>query len=216
VETKFHVLNSQIEPGRAYTAFTQQIEMKRPWPTMTGRQQFYIDHPWILKFGEELPLHKDPIDDPDFPLHWNSPHGRWSVQSNWRDHRHMLRLQRGLPYVHISPEEAQLRSIKDNHWVRVFNRYGSFVLRAKISPSEKPGRITMYHGWEKYLGFLHGGWQSVTSVKIKPTQLVGGYGHLEFRPNYWGPAANNRDFKVQIEKYTGPLAGDEPWMKKEV
>ena len=30
-----------------------------PLGTMTGRQQFYIDHDWYLKeFGEELPTYK--------------------------------------------------------------------------------------------------------------------------------------------------------------
>ena len=31
------------------------VEKKRPYPTLTGRQQFYIDHPWFLELGEELP-----------------------------------------------------------------------------------------------------------------------------------------------------------------
>ena len=57
------------------------------------------------------------------------------------------------------------------------------------------------------LGFLQGGWQSPTVIKIKPTQLVGGYGHVNFKLNYWGPTGNNRDVKVDIVKYT-PTAGD--------
>lgn len=61
----------------------------------------------------------------------------------------------------------------------------------------------MYHGWERYLGFGTGGWQSLTYVKIKPTQLAGGYGQLQFRLNYWGPTGNNRDIRVEIEKYDG-------------
>ena len=34
---------------RALTDFTEQ---KWRWPTRTGRQQFYIDHPWFLEAGE--------------------------------------------------------------------------------------------------------------------------------------------------------------------
>jgi complex iron-sulfur molybdoenzyme family reductase subunit alpha len=64
----------------------------------------------------------------------------------------------------------------------------------------------MYHGWERYLGFLQGGWQSPTFIKIKPTQLVGGYGHINFRLNYWGPTGNNRDVRVDIAKYTPTAA----------
>ncbi len=209
VATDPEAWNSDVEEGRAYTPFTHQIEKKRPWRTLTGRQQFYIDHPWYLELGESLPVHKDPADDPKFPLFWNTPHGRWSIHSTWRDNRYMLRLQRGLPIVYIHPDEAASRGIADNDWVRVFNDQGSAVVKVNIRPGEKTGRLTMYHGWERFLGFQQGGWQSLTYIKIKPTQLIGKYGHLNFVLNYWGPTGNNRDLKVEIEKYTGPVAGYE-------
>jgi complex iron-sulfur molybdoenzyme family reductase subunit alpha len=198
--------NSEIEEGRAYTPFTHQIEKKRPWRTLTGRQQFYIDHPWFLDFGEQLPIHKAPVEDTEYPLYWNTPHGRWSIHSTWRDNRYMLRLQRGLPIVYLHPDDAATRGIADNDWVRIFNGQGEAIVKAKILPGEKSGRLTMYHGWEKFLGFQNGGWQSLTYIKIKPTQLVGKYGHLNFKLNYWGPTGNNRDIRVEIAKYTGPIA----------
>jgi complex iron-sulfur molybdoenzyme family reductase subunit alpha len=200
------VWNSEIEDGRAYTPFTHQVEKKRPWRTLTGRQQFYVDHEWFLRLGEQLPVHKDAVDDPEFPLYWNTPHGRWSIHSTWRDNRYMLRLQRGLPIVYVAPADAEKRGIVDNAWVRVFNKHGQAIVKAKILPGEKPGRLTMYHGWEKFLGFQQGGWQSLTYIKIKPTQLVGHYGHLNFKLNYWGPTGNNRDIKVDVAPYHGPIA----------
>lgn len=206
VDTDAEIWNSDIEEGRAYTPFTHQIEKKRPWRTLTGRQQFYIDHDWYLKLGEQLPAHKEPQENPSYPLYWNTPHGRWSIHSTWRDNRYMLRLQRGVPIVYIHPDDAANRNIRDNDWVKIFNQEGSAVVRAKILPGEKAGRLTMYHGWERYLGFQQGGWQSLTYIKIKPTQLIGGYGHLNFKLNYWGPTGNNRDIKVEIAKYTGPVA----------
>ncbi len=202
--------NSDIEEGRAYAPFTHQLEKKRPWRTLTGRQQFYIDHPWYIAQGEALPVHKEPQDDPEHPLYWNTPHGRWSIHSTWRDNRYMLRLQRGLPIVYLHPEDAGSRGIADNDWVRIHNGSGEAVVKAKILPGEKRGRLTMYHGWERFLGFQQGGWQSLTYIKIKPTQLIGGYGHLNFKLNYWGPTGNNRDIKVEIEKYTGPVALYDP------
>jgi complex iron-sulfur molybdoenzyme family reductase subunit alpha len=202
--------NSEIEDGRAYTPFTHQIEKKRPWRTLTGRQQFYIDHDWYLELHEELPAHKDAYDDAEFPLYWNTPHGRWSIHSTWRDNRYMLRLQRGMPIVYIHPDDAEKRGIKDNDWVRIHNKQGEAIVRSKILPGEKAGRLTMYHGWERFLGFQQGGWQSLTYIKIKPTQLIGGYGHLNFKLNYWGPTGNNRDIKVDIARYDGPVAA---WAK---
>ena len=199
-----NVWNSDIEEGRAYTPFTHQVEKLKPWRTLNGRQQFYIDHEWYLDMDEQLPTYRVPQDDKDYPLFWNTPHGRWSIHSTWRDNRYLLRLQRGLPIVYINPDVAEGRGIKDNDWVRIFNDQGATVCKAKIRPGEKDDRITMYHGWEKYLGFQMGGWQSLTYIKIKPTQLIGKYGHLNFKLNYWGPTGNNRDIKVDIEKYDGP------------
>ncbi|MBI2842868.1 MAG: molybdopterin-dependent oxidoreductase [Armatimonadetes bacterium] len=200
VATDPEIWTSDVEEGVAYTGFKHHVEKKKPWRTLVGRQQFYIDHPWYLDLNEQLPVHKEPIEE-KYPLYWNTPHGRWSIHSTWRDNRYMLRLQRGLPIVYIHPEDAAARGIYDKDWVRIYNNIGDAVCRVQILPGEKKGRLTMYHGWERYLGFLQGGWQSLTYIKINPTQLIGKYGHVNFKLNYWGPTGNNRDIKVEIEKY---------------
>jgi complex iron-sulfur molybdoenzyme family reductase subunit alpha len=205
VATDPEIWTSDIEEGIAYTPFKHQVEHKKPWPTLVGRQQFYIDHDWFLRLGESLPSHQAPIpeDDSRYPLYWNTPHGRWSIHSTWRDNRYMLRLQRGVPIVYIHPDDARHRGIQDGDWVRIHNQIGQTVCLCQLLPGEKRGRLTMYHGWEKFLGFGAGGWQSLTYIKIKPTQLIGRYGHLNFKLNYWGPTGNNRDIKVEIEKFNG-------------
>jgi complex iron-sulfur molybdoenzyme family reductase subunit alpha len=205
VATDPEIWTSDIEPGVAYTPFKHHVKDKRPWKTLVGRQQFYIDHDWFLQLGEALPSYQPPIpeDDSKYPLFWNTPHGRWSIHSTWRDNRYMLRLQRGVPIVYLHPKDAEARGIKDGDWVRVFNQVGQMVCLCQVLPGEKPGRLTMYHGWETFLGFGAGGWQSLTYIKIKPTQLVGRYGHVSFKLNYWGPTGNNRDIKVEIERFNG-------------
>jgi len=205
VATDEEIWTSDVEEGIAYTPFKHQLEKKKPWRTLTGRQQFYIDHPWFLEFGEQLPVYKEPLEE-KYPLYWNTPHGRWSIHSTWRDHRAMLRLQRGMPIVYMHPDDARKRGLRDNDWVRIFNNIGECVCRLQLLPGEIVGRVTMYHGWEKYLGFQQGGWQSLTYIKIKPTQLIGKYGHVNFKLNYWGPTGNNRDVKVEVEKYRGKVA----------
>ncbi|MBI1897261.1 MAG: molybdopterin-dependent oxidoreductase [Acidobacteria bacterium] len=203
VATDWEAWNSDIEQGVAYTPFKHQLVKKRPWRTLTGRQQFYIDHPWYLDFDEQLPAYKVPLEeDAKYPFFWNTPHGRWSIHSTWRDARYQLRLQRGVPIVYMHPDDAKEKGIEDNDWVKVFNNQGAFVSKVQILPGEKRKRLTMYHGWERYLGFLQGSWQSPTYIKIKPTQLVGGYGHVNFKLNYWGPTGNNRDLRVDVMKYT--------------
>ena len=60
--------NSPIEPGVAYTPFKFQVNDKKPWRTLVGRQQFYIDHPWYIDLGETLPTFKEPIPE-KYPLY---------------------------------------------------------------------------------------------------------------------------------------------------
>ncbi|MER6086893.1 nitrate reductase subunit alpha [Streptomyces bluensis] len=49
-------------PDRRYAPFTINTEHFKPWHTLTGRQHFYLDHPWIAEFGEQLPVYRPPLD----------------------------------------------------------------------------------------------------------------------------------------------------------
>ncbi len=48
--------------GRRYSPFTINVERDMPWHTLTGRQHFYLDHDWMLEFGEGLPAYRPPLD----------------------------------------------------------------------------------------------------------------------------------------------------------
>ena len=158
------------------------IERKNPWPTITGRQQFYIDHPWFLEAGEGLLVHKEPLDaGGKYPLRLTGGHTRWSMHSIWRASEELLRLQRGEPVAYISEIDAANRGINDHDRIRVRNDVGSFELRAKVSPSVQPGEVIVYHAWE---GYQFKGWATqndVAASPIKPTNLVGDYGQLHYR-----------------------------------
>ena len=52
---------SDYDTSRPTNQFAWFIQDKNPWPTLTGRQQFYIDHPWFLEIGEQLCMHKEPL-----------------------------------------------------------------------------------------------------------------------------------------------------------
>lgn len=188
-----------LKPGVAYYCFQRMFEELKPLGTMTGRQQFYIDHDWYLKeFGEELPTYKGTIDVDAEPLRWSTPHGRWSIHSTWRDAKFQQRLQRGRTVVYLNPADAAARGLEDNDLVVVFNSHGSVKVHLDISPRIAPGQALMYHGWERYQNVE--GWQAVTNIRINPTQLVGKYGQLTFRLNYWGPTGNQKDTRVDIRK----------------
>ena len=59
------------------TVYPQQwfTEKKEPWPTLSGRQQFLLDHPWYMEMGEALPVHKDaPAAGGNYPLRLTFSH----------------------------------------------------------------------------------------------------------------------------------------------
>ena len=50
-----------------YNAGYTNVHELIPWRTLTGRQQLYQDHPWMLAFGEALCLYRPPVD---LRAHW--------------------------------------------------------------------------------------------------------------------------------------------------
>jgi len=177
------------------------VDGKKRWPTLTGRQQFYVDHPWFLECGEALPAHKPPpAAGGDYPLVLSGGHTRWSIHSQWRDQAPMLRLQRGEPVVYLSDRDAAIRGIRDHDLVRVFNDLGECVLRAKIGRYVQPGQVLVYHAWEPFQFRGMRSDHSIVPSPFKPTSLVGDYGHLRWKYAHWEPNQVDRDTRVEVEK----------------
>ncbi len=190
-----YVTNEPLVPHRWF------VEKEQRWPTLTGRQQFYVDHPWFLECGEALPTYKrPPAAGGDHPLTLSGGHTRWSIHSQWRDQQHMLRLQRGEPVVYLSAADAAEREIEDHDRVRLRNDLGAFELRAKIAATIQPGQVLIYHAWEPFQ--FRGGRSehAVVPSPIKPTSLVGGYGHLQWKFGHWEPNEVDRDTRVEVER----------------
>jgi len=199
---------TDIRPHEPITANTHHTEKKEPWPTLTRRMQFYIDHDLYRELGEELPVHKDPPPiGGNYPLQMTSGHTRWSIHASWRDQDHMLRLARGEPVVFIGPKDAQLRGVADGDRVRVRNDIGSFELQAKVSAALRPGEVVVYHSWEPY---QFGGQRSpmtVTPNAFNPISFAGGYFHLQPRFSFGGPGSTDRATRVEVERI-GPSGND--------
>jgi DMSO reductase family type II enzyme molybdopterin subunit len=177
------------------------VEKKHPYPTLTGRQQFYVDHPWFLELGEELPVHKDPPSaGGNHPFTLTGGHTRWSIHAMWRDHALMLRLQRGEPVVFLNDSEARKREIADQDLVRIWNDLGTFTARAKLTGAIHPAQVHIFHAWEPYQ-FRNGiSYQALAPSPLKVTQLVGDYGHLHWAYGYYEPNQVDRDTRVDVAK----------------
>jgi len=195
-------------PAGVYSEYSEQepvvplrdmVEKKQPYPTLTGRQQFYVDHPWFLELGEALPTHKEPpAAGGTHPFTLTGGHTRWSIHAMWRDHAMMLRLQRGEPVVCLNAEDCRPKQIRDHDRVRVYNDLGSFEARAKVSGVIRPGQVHIYHAWEGFQfpgGLTH---QDISPSPLKITQLVGDYGHLHWGYGHYEPNQTDRDTRVDF------------------
>jgi DMSO reductase family type II enzyme molybdopterin subunit len=190
-----------IKPDDTVSPFQYHVEGKEPWPTLTRRIQFYIDHPFYLELGETLPVHKDPPKaGGDYPLTLSGGHTRWSIHSAWRDDARMLRLQRGRPIMYISIPDAKDRGIADGEEVEVRNDIDSFRIHAKLSPSLRPGQLIIYHAWENYQFTQGKGFQNLIPSPINPVELAGGEGHLRPIQICMQPSQNDRDTRVEVAR----------------
>jgi len=206
----------------SYNACYTNVHELIPWRTLTGRQQFYQDHRWMLDFGEGLCVYKPPIDtktikpvidklgngNKQLVLNWITPHQKWGIHSTYSDNLHMLTLSRGGPHVWISEPEAKEAGIVDNDWIEVYNVNGTLTARAVVSQRVPRGMALMYHAQEKIInvpgaevsGFRGGIHNSVTRTVTKPTHMIGGYAQLAYGFNYYGTVGSNRDEYVIVRK----------------
>jgi DMSO reductase family type II enzyme molybdopterin subunit len=195
---------SEVVPGEPFTSLRWHVERKQPYPTLTRRAQFYIDHSWFLEADEELPVHKEnPAMGGDYPLVMTSGHCRWSIHSMNITNRLLLQTHRGRPHMVMSPIDAEARGLEDQEEVRVYNDCGSFLVPVKLSPSVRPGQVIVYNGWDVY---QFRGWTGPMDVEpgmVKWLHMAGGYGHLRYWPIQWQPVPADRAVRVEVEKQDG-------------
>ena len=192
---------ADFEPGETITANTWHTKKKEPWPTLTRRMQFYIDHEFFEELGEVLPIHKDnPAIGGDYPLQMTGGHNRWSIHASWRDEKHLLNLQRGEPLVYLGPVDAKARGVEDGDLVRVRNDIGAFEVRAKVAPNVRPGQVIVYHAWEPFQFRGQKSHQTLTPSPMNPLHLAGGYFHLQPTILMGAPGCPDRGTRVEVER----------------
>ena len=206
----------------SYNAGYTNVHEMIPWRTLTGRQQFYLDHPWVIAFGEALSSYRPPVDlkttsgihnikpngNQEILLNFITPHQKWGIHSTYSDNLLMLTLNRGGPVVWLSEDDAKRSGIEDNDWVEVFNINGAIAARAVVSQRVNPGMLLMYHAQEKIIntpgsqitGVRGGIHNSVTRIVLKPTHMIGGYAQFSYGFNYYGTIGTNRDEFVVVRK----------------
>ncbi|KRF02731.1 nitrate reductase [Nocardioides sp. Soil777] len=213
--------------GRRYAPFTINIERHKPFHTLTGRQQFYVDHDWFLGMGEMLPVYRPPLNmtalfgetpigeqnELGVSVRYLTPHNKWSIHSEYQDNLFMLSLSRGGQSVWMSDRDAAKVGIKDNDWIEMVNRNGVVAARAIVSHRMPEGTVYMHHAQDRLIdvplterdgkrGGIH---NSLTRILMKPNHIVGGYAQLSYFFNYIGPIGNNRDEVTMIRRRTAKV-----------
>ncbi len=205
----------------SYNACYTNIHEHIPFRTLTGRAHFYIDHEWMLDFGEGFCAYRPAIDmqahktlpkalksKPHLILNWITPHSKWGIHSTYQDNLRMLTLFRGGPYLWVAEEDAVKIGLEDNDWVEAVNANGATVARVIVSQRIPTGVAMMYHAQEKNVnvpgsnttGKRGGILNSVTRTIVKPTHMIGGYAQLSYSFNYYGTIGSQRDEFVAIHK----------------
>ncbi len=210
--------------GRRYSPFTINIERLKPFHTLTGRQQFYLDHDWVLGMGEALPVYRPPLnmtrlfgesplgqqDELGVSVRYLTPHNKWSIHSEYQDNLFMLSLSRGGQTIWLSDRDAEKIGVRDNEWIEAVNRNGVVAARAIVSHRMPEGTVYMHHAQDRLIdvplterdgkrGGIH---NSLTRILIKPSHIIGGYAQLAYFFNYIGPTGNNRDEVTTIRRRT--------------
>ena len=195
---------SPFPVNETHSPLRNHVELGHPYPTLTRRAQFLLDHPWYREAGEDLPVHKEPPPmGGQHPFVFSSGHSRWSVHAMNMTNRLILETHRGKPFVLINSADAAAKGIADDALVRVWNDAGEFVVAARTSPAQRPGALTVYNGFE---GFAFPGGKGANEVEpglVKWLHLVAGYGHLTFTPIEWQPTPTDRCVYVDCERVLG-------------
>ena len=213
--------------GRRYTAFAVNKEFSKPWHTLSGRMHYFMDHDWMREMGEQLPVFRPPVDlmhlygeaapgqvledgsgQAEVSVRYLTVHNKWAIHSQYYDNMHMLTLGRGGQTVWMSPQDAEKIGVRDNEWIEVHNRNGVVSARAIVSHRMPEGTVYMYHAQERTMGTplnektgkRGGTHNSLTRILIKPSHLIGGYGHFTYAFNYISPTGNQRDEVALIRR----------------
>jgi dimethylsulfide dehydrogenase subunit alpha/complex iron-sulfur molybdoenzyme family reductase subunit alpha len=192
-----------VPADKPYRPFTVNVTDKKPYGTLTGRLQFYVDHEWFQRFDAMVPkpqVKGGHLGPKKYPFKTNSPHTRWGIHSFARNEKWLMRHQRGEPDVCLNPQTMARKGIKDGDMVRVFNDQGEFFAMAKTAPSLPQDQVFSEHGWEQYLYKNMTHYNNVGAELINPLELVGGYGHIKYASGGFNPNRIFYETTVDVEK----------------
>jgi DMSO reductase family type II enzyme molybdopterin subunit len=193
--------SSDMVPGQVHVPMRDQVERKVPYATTTRRIAFYVDHPYFVEADEALVRYKHAPDIGGHqPLRITGGHVRWSIHANWHTSSEMLKLHRGEPFAFVNNAVAHQKGITDHDFIRVFNDYGEFLVRAKLTACVRPDQLVIYHAWEPYQHPKGMPQDGLLPGPPKGLHFAGGYRHFEYTLFSWAPSQTDRQTNIEYEK----------------
>jgi DMSO reductase family type II enzyme molybdopterin subunit len=196
--------SSPLYSDRPYSTMENQLYKFERLDTVSGRQTFYVDHERFIQMGAATNTGMQGINPAEnkgstTPYKLMTPHARWSIHSNYKTSRTLLRLQRGVPAMAINPVSAAAKGVKDGETIRIFNALGEFYAMAKVSNSCPPDGLVIEHGWEPYMYKFNKGHNEVVPTALNLLEMADGWGHLKFG-GLWDGNQYAYDGAVNFEK----------------
>ncbi|MBD3646661.1 MAG: hypothetical protein HUJ31_04215, partial [Pseudomonadales bacterium] len=199
-------LAADVKRDETVTAYSWHARDGLPFPTLTRRAQFLIDHPWFQEAGEDLVCHKDPPQmGGKYPLLLTSGHSRWTIHACSMGNTVMSETHRGEPLANLSAVDAAERGIEDGDLIEIHNDRGRAKIRARVTGRIRPGQVVIYNGWEPHMFENWEGPNQVEPGMVKWLHLVSRYGHLRYLPFGWQPVPADRAVYIDVQK---ALSGD--------
>lgn len=118
-----------------------------------------------------------------YPLILSDYHTSKAYSAAWQRNVPYLRELQPFPMLHIHPETAAVRGIKNNDWIIVESPHGWMKVKAELYPGIRPDTVMILHGW----------WQGCRELGFDDTPLLDG-----------GANVNNM-YSVDGEKAFDPL-----------
>ena len=127
------------------------------FPTPSGKCEFYSEQ-MLLAGLDPLPSYTPPYESvasapelaKDYPLAMISPPQRNFLNTTFVNVQ-SLRATEGEPHLDIHPDDAAVRGIADGDIVRVFNRRGELLAKARVSDAPRKGLVVALSIWWKKL-----------------------------------------------------------------
>ena len=191
---------------RQYSAFTINVERRKPWHTLTGRMHCFLDHQWLAELGEQLPVWRPPLNTPErYPeaaelgddaitLRYLTPHSKWSIHTDYQENPLMLTLFRGGTVVSaLARGRGRDRGGRQRLGRGLQSQRAAGLPRRRLA-AHAEGVCYIYHAKDRHVamprtektGKRGGTHNALTRVLLKPTHMVGGYAQLSYAVNYYG------------------------------